>query len=106
MTTNFTWVITSMQVKPQESGFTDVVVTANWQCSGEQDSPEAAAASFGACEFPMPEGQFTPYADLTQAQVLIWCWGNGVDKTEVETGVQEKIDALLNPPITSPALPW
>lgn len=106
MTTNFTWFITEMQVKPQEAGHTDVVIMAKWQCSGEQDDPVGGAASFGACEFPMPEGQFTPYADLTQEQVLGWCWSNGVNQAEVEAGVQAKIDAILNPPLITPPLPW
>lgn len=106
MTTNFTWTITQMQVKPQEEGFTDVVIIANWQCSGQQDDPVGGAASFGSCEFPLPEGTFTPYADLTQEQVLGWCWSNGVNQTDVEAQVQAKIDALLNPPVINPPLPW
>jgi hypothetical protein len=54
----------------------------------------------------MPEGTFTPYADLTQAQVLGWVWASGIDKANVEAGVQGQIDNLINPPTVTPPLPW
>jgi hypothetical protein len=51
-------------------------------------------------------GTFTPYANLTQEQVLGWIWANGVDKASAEAAVQTQIDNQINPPVTSPALPW
>jgi hypothetical protein len=49
---------------------------------------------------------FTPYADLTQDQVLGWVWANGVDKDATEAAVEQQIANAKNPPVVSPALPW
>jgi len=54
----------------------------------------------------MPSGAFTPYADLTQAQVLGWVWANGVDKDATEASVQAQIDSQINPTVIQPPLPW
>jgi len=110
MSATITWVIEWMQVRPTEGAYTDVVITAGWRCNGAQlaGSPaiEYTGTAYGSASFPMPEGQFTPYADLTQDQVLGWCWANGVNKTAVEASVQASIDAAINPPIIQPPLPW
>ena len=108
MSATITWVIEYMQCKPTEGSYTNVVVFAGWRCNGAQtaNSVDYAATNYGAASFPMPEGTFTPYADLTQEQVLGWCWANGVDKTAVEASVQGSIDVQINPPIIQPPLPW
>ena len=104
-TATTTWVIEWMQCVPTEGSLTDVVVTAGWRCNGVQDTYNATI--YSTCSFPMPEsGQFTPYADLTQEQVLGWCWANGVDKTATEAAIQQNIDNQINPPLVTPTLPW
>jgi len=105
MSATITWIIEWMDCKPTDGDLTDVVVTAGWRCNGVQDTYNATV--YGTCSFPMPEeGQFTPYADLTQDQVLGWCWANGVDQTATEAAVQSSIDNQINPPIIQPPLPW
>jgi hypothetical protein len=104
MSATITWVIEWMQCKPTEGSLTDVVVTAGWRCNGTQDT--YTATNYGSASFPMPEGTFTPYDQLTQDQVLGWCWANGVDQTAIEEGLQVNIDAQINPPIVQPPLPW
>lgn len=108
MSATITWVIEWMQCKPVEGSYTDVVVTAGWRCNGAQtaNSVDYTATNYGSCSFPMPEGSFTPYDQLTQQQVLGWCWANGVDQTAVEASVQAAIDNQINPPIIQPPLPW
>jgi len=111
MSATITWVIEWMQCKPTEGSLTDVVVTAGWRCNGVETSGDPAVeyngTAYSTCSFPMPEeGQFTPYADLTQEQVLGWCWANGVDQTATEASVQSQIDNQINPPIVTPPLPW
>ena len=104
MSATITWVIEWMQCKPTEGSLTDVVVTAGWRCNGVQDTYNATA--YSTCSFPMPEGAFTPYADLTQEQVLDWCYANGVDQAATEAAIQAQIDNQINPPIIQPPLPW
>lgn len=110
MSATITWVIEYMQVKPVEGSYTDVVVTAGWRCNGfVLATPSNYTASiYGQSSFPMPAsgGSFTPYDQLTQDQVLGWCWSSGVNKTETEAGVQAQIDNQINPPVVTPPLPW
>jgi hypothetical protein len=108
MSATITWVIEWMQCKPTEGSLTDVVVTAGWRCNGAEtaNATDYSATSYGTASFPMPSGTFTPYANLTQEQVLGWVWANGVDKAATEASVQSAIDAQINPPIVQPPLPW
>ena len=102
--TTITWVIDWMQCKPTEGSNTDVVVIAGWTCNGSQDAYTATLS--GTAFFPMPEGSFTPYDQLTQEQVLGWCWANGVNQAAVEASVQTSIDNQINPPVVTLPLPW
>jgi hypothetical protein len=100
----FTWKIESLDVKPTEGEHTDVVVVAHWRCTGVDGNHGASV--YSTCSFPAPEGSFTPYDQLTQEQVLGWCWANGVDKAATEAAVQQQIDNQINPPVITPPLPW
>jgi hypothetical protein len=103
--TTINWTISQLDCKPQEDGLTDVVVTAHWQCTGTQD--EYSAQVYGTASFTLEQGAgFTPYADLTQDQVLGWCWNSGVDKESAELSVATQIENQINPPIVTPPLPW
>lgn len=102
--TTFNWQVTAMDCHPQEGSETDVVFTVHWTCSGTQDTYSASV--YNTCSVPAPEGSFTPYADLTQEQVLGWVWANGVDKDVTEAAVQQQIDAKINPTVVTPPLPW
>lgn len=112
MSATITWSIQWMQCKATEGSYTDVVVTAGWACQGAQTEGSGSSAvtyngsSAGTAIFPMPEGTFTPYDQLTQEQVLGWCWANGVNKTGIEAIVQDQIDNFINPPIVQLPLPW
>jgi hypothetical protein len=103
--TTINWTISQLDCKPQEDGLTDVVVTAHYQCTGTQD--EYSAQVYGTASFTLEQGAgFTPYADLTQDQVLGWCWNSGVDKESAELSVATQIENQINPPIVTPPLPW
>lgn len=105
MTTTFTWTISQLDCYPQVGDETDVVTVAHWQCTGTDGTYNAQV--YSTCSFPVPDAEnFTPYADLTQDQVLGWCWANGVDKDATEAAVQTQLDNQINPPIVSPQLPW
>jgi hypothetical protein len=104
MTANITWAVTSMSCYPQNDGNTDVVFDVYWTCSGEQDG--FRGLSFNNTKIPLPSGPFTPYADLTQDQVLGWVWSNGVDKDATEAAVQKEINDQISPPVVNPPVPW
>lgn len=104
MSATMTWSIDWMECKPREGDLVEVVVNAGWRCTGVQD--DVSLAIYGSCVLPGPGNPFTPYPDLTQEQVLSWCFANGVDQTEVETNLQRQINEALNPPVVQPPLPW
>jgi hypothetical protein len=100
----FNWLVTNMDCYPQADGQTDVVFVVHWTCAGTQDTYSASV--YSTCAVPAPTGTFTPYAGLTQDQVIGWVWANGVDQAATEAAVQTQIDNLINPPVVSPPLPW
>jgi hypothetical protein len=98
------WIIERLLVKPTEGTHTDVVITADWRCNGSQDN--YSGTCYGSCSFAPPSGEFTPFPDLTQEQVLGWCFSNGVNKTAIEANVTAQIQNQINPPVIAPPLPW
>lgn len=104
MATTFTWTIQYMKCEPTEGAYTDVVIVAGWNCLGTDGT--YGSSVYGACSFPAPSGTFTPYDQLTQDQVLGWCWANGVNKTETEASVQAQVTSQSNNPVVTPPLPW
>jgi hypothetical protein len=99
------WLIERLLVKPAEGSLTDVVITADWRCNGSQES--FSGTCYGSCSFAPPSGSgFTPYEDLTQEQVLSWCFANGVDQKAIEANVTLQIENQINPPVVSLPLPW
>jgi hypothetical protein len=108
MTATINWIIEWMNTTPATATPPETVVTAGWRCTGAEtsNSVDYTASNYGSCSFPMPEGAFTPYDQLTQEQVLGWCWANGVDKGATEATVQSSIDSQINPTVIQPPLPW
>jgi len=102
--TTLSWIIERLLVKPTEGSLTDVVITADWRCNGTDET--YSGTCYGSCSFQPPSGEFTPYEDLTEAQVLNWCYANGVDKTAIEANVSLQIENQINPPVVTLPLPW
>ena len=98
------WIIERLLVKPIEGSNPDVVITADWRCNGTQD--QYSGTCYGSCSFQPPSGEFTPYDELTEQQVLNWCYENGVDKTAIEANVTQQIENQINPPVVTLPLPW
>ena len=118
MSATITWVIEWMNTTTTTATPPETVITAGWRCNGAESVPISnpvalgptetnySATNYGTASFPAPEGTFTPYSQLTQAQVLGWCWANGVDQAAVEASVQSSINSQINPTVVHPPLPW
>ena len=110
--TTLSWLIERLLVKPTEGPLTDVVITADWRCNGTETTGSGdteksySGTCYGSCSFQPPSGSFTPYPDLTQEQVLGWCYENGVDKNAIEANVTAQIENQINPPVVALPLPW
>jgi len=82
-----------------------VVFTVHWRCNGVDG--EYAGTAYGTQSVTYEAGApFTPYADLTQDQVLGWIWAGGVDKDATELAVDKQIQELIAPTVQTPPLPW
>jgi hypothetical protein len=106
------WIIERLLVKPTEGSLTDVVITADWRCNGSEtigtgdDAKTYSGTCYGSASFAPPSGDFTPYEDLTEQQVLGWCYASGVDQSAIEANVTAQIENQINPPVIAPPLPW
>lgn len=99
-----TWYIEWMKTTSTTATPPECVLTVGWRCVAVEG--QYTGTAYGSCSFEEPGDPFTPYAELTQDQVLGWCWSNGVDKTITEEFVQKQIDDQVNPPVIQPPLPW
>ena len=112
--TTLNWTIEYMSVSTQPiAGQAEVVLTAGWRCTGTEANTATPPVTFtnsiyGTCTFPQPAegGSFTPYAQLTQSQVVGWCWENGVNQAATETAINNNLALQINPLVTQPPLPW
>jgi hypothetical protein len=104
----FKWVINQMDTKPQEDGLTDVVITVHWTRTAEQDFDEEPIiiSSYGTMGCSTPSStDFTAYPDLTYEQVCSWL-DSGLNVVEIDLGLQQQIDNIINPPVIVLPLPW
>ncbi len=102
---NYQWTISALNCIPQTQEGADYVVTAHWNLTGTDGTYTGSV--YSTCSFPVEsKTDFTPFNQLTQDQVLGWCWANGVDKDSAEAAVQSNIDNQINPPVITPPLPW
>lgn len=107
MTNTIEWIVEQMDCYPEKEGEQDVVFTVHWRCNGSDGQYIGTAYGTQAIAND-PQAPFTPYADLTQSQVIGWVksamGAEGV--ADVEAVVAAQIENQKNPPVVSPALPW
>ena len=103
--TTFTTTVSQMYTLPQVDGQSNVVVSVNYLVTGVSG---AYTADIGFIkQFTIEQGgSFTPYAQLTQAQVIGWVDAQTI--SNAQACVQGQIDSMITPPVspTSQALPW
>ncbi len=107
MTIIYNWTIQQLDCVPQEDGKTDVVVTAHWNVSATEGV--YISNIYGTQSFTFDSTKsFTPFADLTQDQVVGWIQASmGVDAvTALQENLDQQIANQINPPIVTPPLPW
>jgi len=113
MSATFNWVISTTEYDLQPADMDGAIIVAHWRCNAEQvegtgdDAVTYSASSYGTAGFsPDPTApDYTPYADVTESQVLDWVWADGVDKDSIEASLQANIDGQINP-VTASGVPW
>ena len=78
------------------------ITTAHWTVNAVDG--DYTASSYGTCSFAAATPAI-PYASVTEAEVLAWCWANGIDKDAIETSLDANI-ALQKAPVTATGVPW
>ena len=109
MNPTITWIIEAMDCYPQAEGETDVVFNCHWRCNGilvDGDKTYTGTVYSTQAVTYVAGSPYTPYADLTEEQVLGWIWAGGVDKDATESAVEQMIQNQINPPVVTPKLPW
>jgi hypothetical protein len=93
-----TWKITQCD-RLTADGF---ITTAHWTASAVDG--DFTASIYSTCSFASAEPAI-PYADVTEAEVLAWCWSNGVDKEATEAALAANIAEQKAPKIAT-GTPW
>lgn len=108
MTTEYAWVVSQMDTKPQEGELTDVVSTIHWRRNATATEGENIyyADTYGAMACATPsDTDFTAYPDLTFEQVCAWLEA-GLDVAALDANLDAQIQNSINPPIVAYPLPW
>jgi hypothetical protein len=93
-----TWTITQTNYEVS-NGF---ITTAHWTASAVDG--DYTASIYSTCSWA--DGSPTvPYADVTEAEVLQWCWDSGVDKDATEAALAQNIELQKNP-VVATGTPW
>lgn len=107
MAIQYTWSIQQLFAYPQQDGETDVVFQVAWVYSGV-DGEYTGSLSGNTGLSLNPAEPFTPYADLTQEQVIGWVTATIVPEQleSMQLSIANQIEQEKNPPVVSPPLPW
>jgi hypothetical protein len=107
MTITNTWAVVQMDAYPEEDGETDVVFNVHWTLTGTDGTYSGSVYGSQAVSID-PDAPFTPYADLTEAQVIGWVQAAmGAEQVAAyEANVATQIADQIDPPVVTPPLPW
>jgi len=93
-----TWTITQTDYETA-TGF---ITTAHWNATAVDG--EYTASIYSTCSWAAGTPSI-PYAQVTEQEVLNWCWSSGVNKDATEAALAANIATQKNPPV-SQGLPW
>jgi hypothetical protein len=108
MANTYEWKINQLECYPQHEGQSDVVFVVHWDRLAS-DGAGHDARIYGSQSVTLdPDAPFTPYADLTQADVEGWLEdAMGAERVaEMDVALDKQIEDLINPPILRMPLPW
>lgn len=108
MPITYTWGIVQLDAYPEKDGLTDVVFHVHWNLTGD-DGIGHTGYAYGSVDVSLDKGgAYTPFAELTQEQVLSWVKDSlGEEQVEsLEDNVATQIKDLKEPPVLTLPLPW
>jgi hypothetical protein len=107
MAITYNWAITQMVCYPEYESQTDVVFQVGYSLTGQEDV--YTSSIIGSTDVTYTGGtQYTPYDQLTEAQVIGWVQDALGAETIVayEAQIAAIVTEQVNNPTVSPPLPW
>lgn len=108
----YLWTITSMSTLPKPPApIEDCAVFAQYLVTASNnDTPPITAEIIGSSQFDVPKTSknLTPYADLTEKQVLEWIQSEPNLVINIQANLDGQISSQITPPIVPEVtpLPW
>ena len=99
--TDYTWTIPTTEYETATGGIT----VAHWRATAVDGDYSASAYGTAGFTPDATSPDFKPYDQVTEAEVLAWCWAGGVDKDATEANLAAQIEADKAPTQAS-GLPW
>jgi len=104
MNTKFEWIVHELQVTPSLGGLQNVVGKIAWEAQARNGI--AFVREQGISNMAEPkQNSFVEYSQISKETALKWLW-ESIDKNAVEQEAEEKIKAILQPPLMAKPLPW
>ena len=107
MSITYTWSFPTLTAYPQDAGQTDVVYTVHWVLTGTDGTYTGSV--YGTVGVTYTQGEpFTPYADLTEAQVQGWTTtALGAEQVAaLEANIANQIQQQITPTSVNLPPPW
>ncbi len=95
---NIIWKITQTDYLTSD-GF---INCAHWNATAVDG--EYSASIYSTCSWQAGTPSI-PYDQVTEQEVLNWCWSSGVDKNATEAALAAQIELQKNP-VTAQGVPW
>ena len=99
------WCIEWCQTTPSSADPSMCVLQIGWRANGVDDAYSSTIYSTVSLPPANPD-DYIPYSELTQEDMLNWCWSNGVDRAATEAALAQMIENQKKPPVIQPPLPW
>ena len=104
MAITYTWKITALKKAPSLDGLSDVITHINFEYKGVDG--DHTASFMGACPVPAPDAEdFTPLADLKEAEVIEWAKENHPTDHMNEV-IEKQINEAKTPTQVDADMPW
>lgn len=108
MTMIFEWTIEKMKCLAQQDGREHVVFNVSWRIDASDGFRRVTSCGDAHIPYDANALPFTPFADLTEGQVIGWVKKVITDEQieRIETMLKADIDSQIAPTIITPILPW
>lgn len=96
MANTYNWKINALDAKVLVGNDENVVYTIHWSLIATSENEKHTVSSIGTHSVEYDTDNFTPYADLTEEQVIGWLEA-GLDVQAMKAGLDSQIEKLITP---------